>query len=267
MHVAVGALAERFERASGHAVACDFGTVGGLQAKLDAGETADVLILSVPMIDKLEKAHALVPGSRADVARTYVAVCVREGAPQPDIGTPEAFERTLRGARAIAFSAAGVGGSAGIYLAGLFERMGLTAMMAEKGLPQQTGAEVARRVVEGTAEIGLTLSGEIASVPGAVIVGPAAAADRQRHDLLRGRVGGKRSEGCGAGVRHGADQVRDARDVADGGVRVAVVRQGVARALPRIRTPSPGGGGRRASNIVRRETGWGERKCGQGGVN
>jgi molybdate transport system substrate-binding protein len=172
MHVAVGALAERFERASGHSLACDFGTVGGLQAKLDAGETADVLILSVAMIDKLDKAGALVPDSRADVARTYVAVCVREGAAKPDIATPEAFERTLRSARAIAFSAAGVGGSAGIYLAGLFERMGLTAMMAEKGLPQQTGAEVAKRVVEGTAEIGLTLSGEIASVKGAVIAGP-----------------------------------------------------------------------------------------------
>ena len=172
MHVVVGALGEAFAKANGHAVEFDFGTVGGLQAKLDAGETADVLILSVPMIDKLEKSGALVSGSRADVARTYVAVCVREGSATPDIATPQAFEKTLRGARAIAFSAAGVGGSAGIYLAGLFERMGLTTMMAEKGMAEQTGAEVAKRVVEGKAEIGLTLSGEIASVPGAVIVGP-----------------------------------------------------------------------------------------------
>ena len=46
------------------------------------------------------------------------------------------------------------------------------AMMAGKSMPQQTGAEVARRVVEGKAEFGLTLSGEVASVPGAVIAGP-----------------------------------------------------------------------------------------------
>jgi ABC-type molybdate transport system substrate-binding protein len=39
-------------------------------------------------------------------------------------------------------------------------------------MPQQTGAEVAKRVVEGKAEFGLTLSGEVASVPGAVIAGP-----------------------------------------------------------------------------------------------
>ena len=45
-------------------------------------------------------------------------------------------------------------------------------MMKSKSLPQSTGVEVARRVVEGKAEFGLTLSGEVASVPGAVIAGP-----------------------------------------------------------------------------------------------
>ena len=45
-------------------------------------------------------------------------------------------------------------------------------MMTPKSLPQQTGVEVARRVVEGKADFGLTLSGEVASVAGAVIAGP-----------------------------------------------------------------------------------------------
>ena len=172
MHVAVGALGQAFAAQTGHAVEFDFGTVGALQAKLDADETADVLILSVPAIDKLEQAGLLAPDSRRDVARTFIAVCIRQGAPSPDIATPEAFKRTLVQARAIAFSDAAVGGSAGVYLVGMFERMRLTAMIREKGLPQQTGAEVARRVVEGKADIGLTLSGEVASVEGAVIAGP-----------------------------------------------------------------------------------------------
>ena len=171
MHVAVGALGRAFAEASGHAVAFDFGTVGALQAKLDAGEGADVLILSVPAIDKLEQAGRLAPGSRRDVARTFIAVCIRAGAPIPDIATPEAFKQALVKAHAIAFSDAAVGGSAGVYLVGMFERMRLAAMIREKGLPQQTGAEVARRVVEGKAELGLTLSGEVASVEGAAIAG------------------------------------------------------------------------------------------------
>jgi molybdate transport system substrate-binding protein len=172
MHKAVEALTRDFTARTGHDVALDFGTVGALQAKIASGASADVMILSVPAIDKLELAGALAPGSRADVARTFIAVCFRDGAPLPDIATPEAFERTLRNARTIALSDPGVGGSAGVYLVGLFERMGLSAMIAAKGMPQQSGVEVARHVVEGKAEIGLTLSGEIASVPGAVIAGP-----------------------------------------------------------------------------------------------
>ena len=162
MHVAVGALGKAFTQATGHELAFDFGTVGALQEKLDAGETADVRILSAGMIDKLEKAGALVPGSRRNVARTFIALCIRAGAPQPEFGTRDAFVRTLNHARAVATSDPAVGGSAGVHLA---------AMMAGKSLPQKSGVEVARRVVEGQADFGLTLSGEVASVAGAVIAG------------------------------------------------------------------------------------------------
>ena len=172
MHVAVGALGKAFAQGAGHEIEFDFGTVGALQGKLDAGETADVLILSVPGIDKLEKAGALAPGSRKNVAKTYIAVCIRDGAPPPDFATAEAFRRLLESARAIATSDPAVGGSAGVHLAKTFEQTGLAAMMKAKSLPQQSGVEVAKRVVEGRAEFGLTLSGEVASVPGAAIAGP-----------------------------------------------------------------------------------------------
>lgn len=171
MHVAVGALGKAFAQGAGHEVDFDFATVGALQAKLDVGETADVVILSLPGIDKLEKAGALVPGSRRNVAKTFIALCTREGAPKPDFSTAEAFKKLLVGAQAIATSDPAVGGSAGVHLARTFEQEGLAAMMAGKSLPQQSGVEVAKRVVEGKAEFGLTLSGEVASVPGAVIAG------------------------------------------------------------------------------------------------
>jgi molybdate transport system substrate-binding protein len=171
MHVAVGALGQAFAQHAGHQIDFDFGTVGALQAKLDASESADVVILSIPGIDKLEKAQALVPASRKNVAKTFIALCIRDGAPKPDFSTVEAFKRLLEGAKAIATSDPAVGGSAGVHLAKTFDQQGLAAMMATKSLPQQTGAEVAKRVVEGKAEFGLTLSGEVASVPGAVIAG------------------------------------------------------------------------------------------------
>ncbi len=172
MHLAVGALGKDFARAAGHELEFDFGTVGALQAKLDAGETADVLILSRAMIGELEAAGDLVPGSRADIAKTFIAVCIRQGAPRPDIATPETFRRTLEAARAVAMSDPAVGGSAAVYIPVVFERLGITGLMASKSLLQQNGVEVARRVVEGKADLGLTLSGEVASVEGAVIAGP-----------------------------------------------------------------------------------------------
>ena len=56
MHVAAGALGQAFAAQGGHTVDFDFGTVGALQAKLDAGATAEGVILSVPAIEKLAQA-------------------------------------------------------------------------------------------------------------------------------------------------------------------------------------------------------------------
>jgi molybdate transport system substrate-binding protein len=125
MTSAVNTLTGKFMREAGCEVAVAFGTVGALQAKLAAGETADVLILGAPAIAKMEQAGALVAGSGRDIARTSIGVAVRAGAPTPDITTPEAFKQALIGARAVAFSDAAVGGSAGVHLAQLWGRIGL----------------------------------------------------------------------------------------------------------------------------------------------
>src|SRR5262245_8432327 len=104
MTTAVNSIAGRFMRAGGHELAITFGTVGALQGKLAAGETADVLILGSPAIAKMEQAGAVVAGSRKDIARTSIGIAVREGTPAPDIATPEAFKAALLAARAVAFS-------------------------------------------------------------------------------------------------------------------------------------------------------------------
>ena len=172
MHAAVTALAFDFTDETGHEVELDFGTVGALQKKLDAGETADVFISSILAIDRLEKAGALVAGSRKNVATTRIGVAMREGAAAPDISTPAAFKQALVDARRIAFSDAAVGGSAGVHLARLFVDMGLADMIKQKGMPQQSGGEVAARVASGEADIGMTLIAEIVPVKGARVAGP-----------------------------------------------------------------------------------------------
>jgi molybdate transport system substrate-binding protein len=172
MHEVVTALTYNFTNATGHEVELSFATVGALQKRHEAGEIADVVISSIPAIDRLEKQGALVAGSRRNLATTRIGVAIREGAPAPDISTPAAFKEALVGARRIAFSDAAVGGSAGVYLARLFVELGLGDMIKQKGMPQQTGGEVAARVANGEADIGMTLVAEIVPVKGACILGP-----------------------------------------------------------------------------------------------
>jgi molybdate transport system substrate-binding protein len=172
MHEVVTALAYDFTSSTGHEAELSFGTVGALQQRLDAGESADVVISGQPAIDALEKAGRLAANSRTDVATVRIGVAVREGAPAPDISTPAAFRQALLGARAVAFSDPAVGGSAGVYLARMFGELGLTATIKDKGMPQQNGGEVARRVANGEAEIGMTLIPEIVPIAGARVIGP-----------------------------------------------------------------------------------------------
>ena len=171
MHKVVASLADAFTRDTGHRPDLVFGTVGALQVRIDGGETADVVILAAAVIEKLQRAGTVLDGT-IPIARTSIGLCVREGATAPDISTPAAFRQTLIDARRIAFSSASVGGSAGVHLAGLFKELGLSDVIKRKGMPQQSGAEVASRVAEGSAEIGMTLIAEIVPIAGVTIVGP-----------------------------------------------------------------------------------------------
>jgi molybdate transport system substrate-binding protein len=143
-----------------------------LQERIDKGETADVMILAAGAIARMDKAAALLAGSVTPVAGTSIGIAVREGMAAPDVSTPEKFKQALVAARALAFSDAAVGGTAGVYLVKLFDELGIADEVRHKGLPQKNGAEVARRVAEGTAELGMTLMAEIAPIAGARIIGP-----------------------------------------------------------------------------------------------
>jgi molybdate transport system substrate-binding protein len=172
MHVAVKTLAEAFADETGAAADIVFEPMGALQARLAAGETADVLILATPAIDALGKSGAIVAASRADVGRAPIGVAIRDGAPAPDIATPQAFTAALAAAPRIALSDPAVGGSAGIYLRDLFARLGLADMIAEKTVRQNSGVAAAACVARGEADLAMTFIPELLQVEGARILGP-----------------------------------------------------------------------------------------------
>jgi molybdate transport system substrate-binding protein len=172
MHVAVTTLSERLMEDCGAALEIVFEPMGALQARLADGETADVLILAAPAIDRLAAARALVSGSRAAMARAPIGIAVRQGAPAPDISTPHAFKDALVAARAIALSDPAVGGSAGIYLRDLFSHIGLTEIIAAKTVVQKSGVAAADAVGRGEAEFAMTFIPELLQGKGVDVLGP-----------------------------------------------------------------------------------------------
>src|SRR5260221_4475845 len=103
-------LIPHFEKASGHKVHVAFGLGVAMTKRVQDGEAADFVLGPRSAIDGLAKAGKLAPGSDAALARSSVAVAVRQGAPKPDISTPDALKRALLAAKAISYSNPAYGG-------------------------------------------------------------------------------------------------------------------------------------------------------------
>ena len=91
-------------------------------------------------------------------------------------------------------------------------------MMKPKCLLQQNGVEVARRVVEGKAEFGLTLSGEVASVAGAVIAGPLPPPFGQDTTYCAAVMAASAAKDAAAALIAALTRARHAGDLDQGGV-------------------------------------------------
>jgi molybdate transport system substrate-binding protein len=167
----VSALAPEFMRTSGHEVDIAFNTVGAHRDRFVGGEATDVIILSFPAIEALDKDGRFVPGSRTDLGRASCGVAVRDGMMMPNIGTVENFKRMLHHAGSIAANDPAHGGSSGIYFADLLKRMGLYDEVQPKLVLCKTGRECALALVRGDAEIGITFTSEFIAVPGTRVVG------------------------------------------------------------------------------------------------
>ena len=165
-------FAPRFTRDTGDQVEFTFGTIGGVRKRLENGETADIVMGTAPAIAQMEQSGVLVAGSCTDLGRTLTGLCVRADAPMPDISTPDRFKQTLLKARSIAYTNPQAGGTSGIFLVGLLERLGIAEAVGKKALLCINGDEVVDKVSAGDAEIGSTFLSEIVPMKAVKAVGP-----------------------------------------------------------------------------------------------
>jgi molybdate transport system substrate-binding protein len=165
------ALVPEFEQATGHKVTVENATVGALSKRIEGGEAFDLAVLTPAAVKDLSAKGKFVAGSGQSLARVGVGVVVKEGAPKPDIGSVEAFKQALRAAKSVAYIDPAAGGSSGIYVAGLLDKLGLAAEVKPKAKLIHGGA-VAEHIAKGEAEIGIHQISEILPVKGITLVGP-----------------------------------------------------------------------------------------------
>ena len=168
----LNALAEQYGNTSGIKLDLTYRTVGQHLKLIKSGEESfDVAVLTPDAIDGLIEDGKVVAGSRTDLAKTGVGVMVRAGTPLPVIGSVDAFKRTLLAAKSVAYIDPAAGGSSGIYVGRLLERLGIAAAINAKAKLIHGGA-VADHIAGGEAEIGIHQISEILPVKGVVLVGP-----------------------------------------------------------------------------------------------
>ena len=170
---AFNALVPEFERQTGNKVITSYGpsmgtTTNAIPVRLERGEPADVLILVGYALEDLIKQGKAVAGSRVDLVKSPIGVCVKSGATKPDISSADSLKRALLAAKSVAYSDS----ASGVYVSTeMFQKLGIAAEMKDKA--RQIPAEpVAGVVARGDAEIGFQQISEMLPVPGVDIVGP-----------------------------------------------------------------------------------------------
>ncbi len=151
------------------AVAVDLQAVGGVDAarRVAAGEVFDVVVLAADAIDRLATSGHVLAGSRVDLVRSPVAVCVHHGAAKLDISNEAAVRQAVAQAPTLSYST----GPSGTYLAGLFQRWGLADEVAAKLVVPPPGTPVAQLVAQGQAELGFQQLSELMHAPGITVLG------------------------------------------------------------------------------------------------
>jgi molybdate transport system substrate-binding protein len=165
MREVMSELQPPLERTTGNRVTVNFGEAGDLRRRLQGGENVDVVVLPRVVLDQVLSDRNIVNGTIVDLAQSSMGIGVRADAAKPDIGSADELKRALLAARSIAVTDPASGGVAGVYIADVFQRLGIAEQLKPK-LRLTRGQRNAEFVASGEAEIAIQLSSEIRVVPG-----------------------------------------------------------------------------------------------------
>jgi molybdate transport system substrate-binding protein len=161
-----------FERSSGYTIHALYSPPGALLKHFEAGEPADVFLTGSDAIDQLIAQGKVTPG-RVDLATTGIGICVKKGAPHPDVSTPDAFKRALLETASVAYVAPSGGSVTGPHIEAIFRKLGIAEQMATKTVLAAGGpnGRVSVKVSSGEAALGLQQVSELLTNPDVDVIG------------------------------------------------------------------------------------------------
>ncbi len=165
-----------FEKETGYTVKATFGSGGGTHKQVVNGDPIDVPIVQPPYQDVIDSGNVM-KSSEKLLASVAVGVAVKQGAPKPDISSPEAVKKMFASAKSISYPDPKRGAAAGVTVDEMFRKLGITTDVEPKLKRASGGAGAMKMVADGEAEIGMTFLSEMEE-PGIEVVGalPKAAA-------------------------------------------------------------------------------------------
>ena len=166
MRAVMHELVPLFEREKGYKVSLSYDRGEVILGRITCGETADLVILSVPAIEELTRQGKIVANTRRELSRYGIGMAVRKGVSEPDISSVEAFKRVLLDAKSIAHTSSA---TSGIYFSGLVERLGIATQVKSKS-KTQPGGLVGELVATGETEIAIQPVPDLMAVPGIDVV-------------------------------------------------------------------------------------------------
>ena len=143
-------LAPAFTRLTGHRLTVTQESSATFEQMLASSAPVDLMVLYGEPLNEVIRRGLVLEDSCTIFARAAVGLSVKSGAPWPDIGTPEAFKRTLLGARSICYSFGGSGGVA----ARAIEKLGIAEQMKPRTV-RSAGGPAAGYVARGEAEMAI----------------------------------------------------------------------------------------------------------------
>lgn len=166
LRIVLPAQLQQFETSSGHKVMVGYDTLGAITKRIGEGEAVDVAMVSPAQSEDLLKQGKLLGGNSVEVARVGFTVFVKKGMPSSDVSSVDALKRALLAANSIVLGDPAAGGGAGVFTAGLMQRLGVASDIRAKTKLVRSGTEVAETVAKGEAEMGIGVASDAAIVPG-----------------------------------------------------------------------------------------------------